>query len=247
MVTVRGVEIGTGKPKICVPITGKTVEEIFKQAKEIAPLLVEVVEWRVDYTEFVHDKDTILLVLEGLRKQLQNKILLFTFRTKKEGGEQELSEEEYFNLNKFAAETKLVDLIDLELFSSDDKLEFYMNEIHKSGCKVIVSNHDFQKTPEESEIVRRLSRMEQAGGDILKIAVMPQSPKDVVTLLSATCKASKILVQPVVTMSMAKLGAVSRITGEVFGSALTFGTVGEASAPGQIPVKQLTEYLEFFS
>ena len=247
MVTVRGVEIGTGKPKICVPITGKTVEEIFKQAKEIAPLLVEVVEWRVDYTGFVHDKDTILLVLEGLRKQLQNKILLFTFRTKKEGGEQELSEEEYFNLNKFAAETKLVDLIDLELLSSDDKLEFYMNEIHKSGCKVIVSNHDFQKTPEESEIVRRLSRMEQAGGDILKIAVMPQSPQDVVTLLSATCKASQLLVQPVVTMSMSKLGAVSRITGEVFGSALTFGTVGEASAPGQIPVKQLTEYLEFFS
>lgn len=247
MVTVRGVEIGSGKPKICVPITGKTVEEIFKQAKEIAPLEVEVVEWRVDYTEFVHDKDTILLVLEGLRKQLQNKILLFTFRTKKEGGEQELSEEEYFNLNKFAAETKLVDLIDLELFSSDDKLEFYMNEIHKSGCKVIVSNHDFQKTPEESEIVRRLSRMEQAGGDILKIAVMPQSPQDVVTLLSATCKASESLVQPVVTMSMAKLGAVSRITGEVFGSALTFGTVGEASAPGQIPVKQLAEYLEFFS
>lgn len=247
MVTVRGVEIGTGKPKICVPITGKTVEEIFKQAKEIAPLLVEVVEWRVDYTGFVHDKDTILLVLEGLRKQLQNKILLFTFRTKKEGGEQELSEEEYFNLNKFAAETKLVDLIDLELFSSNDKLEFYMNEIHKSGCKVIVSNHDFQKTPEESEIVSRLSRMEQAGGDILKIAVMPQSPQDVVTLLSATCKASQLLVQPVVTMSMSKLGAVSRITGEVFGSALTFGTVGEASAPGQIPVKQLTEYLEFFS
>ena len=247
MVTVRGVEIVTGKPKICVPITGKTVEDIFKQAKEIVPLEVEVVEWRVDYTEFVHDKDTILLALEGLRKQLQNKILLFTFRTQKEGGEQKLSEEEYFSLNKFAAETKLVDLVDLELFSSNDKLEFYMNEIHKSGCKVIVSNHDFQKTPEESEIVSRLSRMEQAGGDILKIAVMPQSPQDVVTLLSATCKASQLLVQPVVTMSMSKLGAVSRITGEVFGSALTFGTVGEASAPGQIPVKQLTEYLEFFS
>ena len=247
MVTVSFGDFGTGIFFICVPITGKTVEEIFKQAKEIAPLLVEVVEWRVDYTGFVHDKDTILLVLEGLRKQLQNKILLFTFRTKKEGGEQELSEEEYFNLNKFAAETKLVDLIDLELFSRNDKLEFYMNEIHKSGCKVIVSNHDFQKTPEESEIVSRLSRMEQAGGDILKIAVMPQSPQDVVTLLSATCKASQLLVQPVVTMSMSKLGAVSRITGEVFGSALTFGTVGEASAPGQIPVKQLTEYLEFFS
>ncbi|HAU88233.1 MAG TPA: type I 3-dehydroquinate dehydratase [Lachnospiraceae bacterium] len=247
MVTVRGIEIGTGKPKICVPITGRTLEEIFEQAKEIAPLLVEVVEWRVDYTGFAHDKNTILLVLEGLRKQLQNKILLFTFRTQKEGGEQELSDKEYFELNKFAAETKLVDLIDLELFSSDDKIDFYVSEIHKSGCKVIVSNHDFFKTPEESEIVSRLRRMEQAGGDILKIAVMPQSPQDVLTLLSATYKASESLVQPVVTMSMAKLGAVSRITGEVFGSALTFGTVGKASAPGQIPVKQLAKYLELFS
>lgn len=247
MVTVRGIEIGTGKPKICVPITGRTLEEIFEQAKEIAPLLVEVVEWRVDYTGFAHDKDTILLALEGLRKQLQNKILLFTFRTQKEGGEQELSDKEYFELNKFAAETKLVDLIDLELFSSDDKLDFYVSEIHKSDCKVIVSNHDFFKTPEESEIVSRLRRMEQAGGDILKIAVMPQSPQDVLTLLSATYKASESLVQPVVTMSMAKLGAVSRITGEVFGSALTFGTVGKASAPGQIPVKQLAKYLELFS
>lgn len=247
MVTVRGIEIGTGKPKICVPITGRTLEEIFEQAKEIEPLSIEVVEWRVDYAEFVHDKDIILQVLKGLRKQLQNKILLFTFRTKKEGGEQELSEKEYFELNQFAAETKLVDLIDLELFSSEDKIEFYVSEVHKSGCKVIISNHDFFKTPEKDEIVRRLSKMELVGGDILKIAVMPRTPQDVLTLLSATYKASESLEQPVVTMSMAKLGTVSRITGEVFGSALTFGTVGKASAPGQIPVKQLAEYLEFFA
>ena len=40
-------------------------------------------------------------------------------------------------------------------------------------------------------------------------------------------------------MSMGKLGVISRICGEVFGSAVTFGTAGKASAPGQLPANQL--------
>jgi 3-dehydroquinate dehydratase-1 len=42
--------------------------------------------------------------------------------------------------------------------------------------------------------------------------------------------------KPVITMSMGSVGALSRVCGEMSGSALTFGTVGAASAPGQIPV-----------
>jgi len=36
---------------------------------------------------------------------------------------------------------------------------------------------------------------------------------------------------------------VSRLTGELFGSALTFGAAKTASAPGQIPVTELREIL----
>ncbi|SET25618.1 type I 3-dehydroquinate dehydratase [[Clostridium] polysaccharolyticum] len=247
MIKIREIEFGAGTPKICVPITGRTQEEIFEQAKKIAPLKVEVVEWRVDYVQFLDSEKTILSVLKSLRNILGEKILLFTFRTKKEGGEQELEIETYLELNRMAAETGFVDLVDLEIFSSKEKLGYYIEMIHNAGCKIIASNHDFFKTPSEEEIISRLGKMEQAGADILKIAVMPQSAEDVATLLRATSKAASRFNKPVVTMSMAKLGAVSRMTGEVFGSAMTFGTVGEASAPGQIPVGKLREFLDFFS
>ena len=110
---------------------------------------------------------------------------------------------------------------------------------------VIGSNHDFQKTPKKQEIVSRLCQMQQLGMDVAKMAVMPQSEKDVRMLLEATAEMKEQHPQtPVITMSMGKMGVLSRMAGELFGSALTFGTVGQASAPGQIPVKELRKILE---
>jgi 3-dehydroquinate dehydratase-1 len=50
--------------------------------------------------------------------------------------------------------------------------------------------------------------------------------------------------RPVVTMSMSPLGAVSRLVGEAFGSALTFGSAGPSSAPGQLPANELQTALD---
>ena len=87
--------------------------------------------------------------------------------------------------------------------------------------------------------------MQQLGMDVAKMAVMPQSEKDVRMLLEATAEMKEQHPQtPVITMSMGKMGVLSRMAGELFGSALTFGTVGQASAPGQIPVKELRKILE---
>ena len=86
--------------------------------------------------------------------------------------------------------------------------------------------------------------MEEAGADIAKIAVMPESTEDVLTLLSATCKAKKELTCPVITMSMAGTGVISRLGGEVFGSSMTFGAAKKASAPGQLGVTDLSTVLD---
>ena len=93
-------------------------------------------------------------------------------------------------------------------------------------------------------MVSRLRRAEELGGDILKTAVMPQSSRDVLDLLSATEEVSRTSERPVVTMAMGELGIISRLSGELFGSAMTFGTVGYASAPGQIGIEPLREVLE---
>jgi len=133
--------------------------------------------------------------------------------------------------------------VDLELFSGDDMIRETIDLAHRHQVSVILSNHDFAATPKEEEILRRLHHMEDLGADIAKIAVMPQSAGDVLTLLSATHKASQSLSCPLITMSMKGTGLISRLSGEVFGSCLTFGSVKEASAPGQIEVGKLKEFL----
>ncbi len=78
---------------------------------------------------------------------------------------------------------------------------------------------------------------------------MPQSPQDVLTLLAATLTMKeKYATRPLITMSMGKSGGVSRVTGRLFGSAMTFGTVGQASArAGQIAIAKLREVMDMLS
>ena len=79
--------------------------------------------------------------------------------------------------------------------------------------------------------------METAGADALKIAVTPADAADVARLLRVTAETA-----PVITLSMGDLGLVSRLTGAVFGSALTFATPGDRpSAPGQPPIGLVCE------
>jgi 3-dehydroquinate dehydratase-1 len=67
----------------------------------------------------------------------------------------------------------------------------------------------------------------------------------VVTLLDATeCFTSQHAERPVITMAMGGLGVVSRIAGEAFGSCLSFGSVGEGSAPGQVSAGELGRILD---
>ena len=146
---------------------------------------------------------------------------------------------QYKELVKRAICSGLVDLVDIELFSDKDTVNELIALAKEKNVKTILSNHDFVKTPSGNEIFSRLKQMEEAGADIAKIAVMPESTEDVLTLLSATCKAKKELTCPVITMSMAGTGLISRLSGEVFGSCLTFGAAGNISAPGQIDALKL--------
>ena len=86
--------------------------------------------------------------------------------------------------------------------------------------------------------------MQDLDADIPKIAVSASEQEDVLTLLAATEEmVSEYADRPIITMSMAGTGLISRLCGEVFGSALTFGAVGKASAPGQMNAADLSEIL----
>jgi 3-dehydroquinate dehydratase-1 len=157
----------------------------------------------------------------------------------------DVSPETYADLCIAAAETGFADVVDVEIFTGDPVVERMIAGIHAAGKPVIASSHEFRSTPAKEEMIRRLRKMQDMGADILKIAVMPETKADVLTLLSATEEMARCHAErPLVTMSMSPAGVISRICGEAFGSAMTFGAVGETSAPGQIPVDRLNTVLK---
>ena len=190
-VQVKNTVIGEGRPKICVPIVGKTNTDILEEAKKITTLPVDVVEWRVDWFDDVFATEKVLETAKELQEVLKDIPVLLTFRTSKEGGEKEISVNDYAALNIAAAQSDYVDLIDVEAFTGDEVVKTIINAAHEAGVKVIASNHDFFKTPEKEEIIRRLCMMQELGADIPKIAVMPTCKQDVITLLSATLEMSE--------------------------------------------------------
>lgn len=239
-VKVRNVEIGVELPKICVPIVDKTEEEILETAGKIIQTKADLVEWRVDWFEEIFDFERVQNVLGKLREILGERPILFTCRTAKEGGEISLTEEQYSILNRCAIESGYADMIDVEVFGFSGAAKELISFAQNHNVVVVGSNHDFHATPSKDEIIRRLVFMQDIGADIPKLAVMPQDKQDVLTLLSATEEMVREHGStPVVTMSMGPHGVISRIAGKVFGSAMTFGTVGKASAPGQIAVEDL--------
>lgn len=244
-VIVRNVKIGEGIPKICVPVVGRTRAEIREAAKRICTIGADIVEWRADWYEEVFVSDRVEETARELRDILGEIPLLFTFRTAKEGGEKAIGKADYVELNQRAAETECIDLVDVEAFTGDDAVTAVIGTAHACNVKVVASNHDFHETPAKEEIVSRLRRMQKLGADILKIAVMPRDKKDVLTLLAATEEMySDYADRPIITMSMGGPGVVSRLCGEVFGSAVTFGSAGKASAPGQVEAEELRRVLK---
>lgn len=244
-VTVRGVAIGAGRPKICVPVLGRCEADILSSARTALDCRPDVVEWRMDWFDSVEQSGAVVLMLRQLRDVFSHTPLLCTFRSAKEGGQRELARSHYVDLLCRIIDTGDVDLVDVELFSGSEAVEQVVTTARQKGVAVIGSSHDFSQTPPEEEIICRLEQMAVLGCDIAKIAVMPQTPRDVLTLLSATERMrAKHPEVPIITMSMGQLGLVSRLCGEVFGSSLTFGAAGQASAPGQAPVEELRNILD---
>lgn len=243
-VKIKNMEIGKGMPKICVPITGKNRAEILEELKEIKEQKPELAEWRVDcYDEGAEDEKNWEM-LKTISDSLEQIPLLFTFRTAKEGGNREITFEDYVKLLKKAARTGMADIIDVEAFFEEAQTKELIEALKAENVKVLASNHHFHRTPAAEEIEDRMKRMDQYGADILKMAVMPSDTRDLITLLEATVKVGERSQKPVVTMSMGKTGVLSRICGEITGSCITFAAGKKASAPGQIQVRKMKELLE---
>lgn len=244
VVKIRNVVIGEGMPKICAPLVGKSLVELLEEASYLKELPLDLVEWRVDFYEDLLDIEKVKTVLQEIRKILSHIPIIFTFRSFKEGGQKEVSTEYYVKLNKEMIKTKLIDIVDIELFNDECHIKDMVSIAEENGVAIIISTHNFEKTPPKAEMLDKFNRATSFGAHIFKLAVMPSSTEDVINLLEAT----RIMKEhygnmPIITMAMGKKGLISRISGEIFGSAVTFGAGKSLSAPGQISVEELRKII----
>lgn len=231
--------------KTIVPITAKTKEQALAQAQVIANTAdADLAEFRIDLLSFASDTKQVIALGHELKKILGNKPMIATIRTKNEGGQLEISDADYGKTYQAYLKKPFMDWLDVEMFRDQKVVSEIVQKAHQKKVLVVMSNHDFQKTPSQDEIEKRLLKQDQMGADVLKIAVMPKTKQDVFTLMNATLKVSQQTTKPLLTMSMGQLGTISRVATANMGGSYSFGMIGEASAPGQIDVTKLKQILK---
>ena len=243
LLCIKGKIIGKGKPLVCVPVMESSKEEILRETRRLEEAHTEMIEWRVDAFENVESPNAIREILNEMKHIIKESILVYTFRSKNQGGCKALSAADIYDIHQVAAESDVVDFIDVEYFEAKNpQKEIAM--LREMGAYVIASHHDFEQTPDTEVIRMLLEQIRESGADVVKLAVMPQNMWDVLHLLEETNRFHENHPDyPLITMSMGAKGGISRVAGEFFGSCVTFGAGGQASAPGQLPVKQLEEIL----
>lgn len=240
-VRVRGVTIGEGRTKAMVSITEKTRDAVLARARLLGGMAeVDLVEFRLDHLA-APEPTAVAGMLPAVADAIKGKPLVITFRTKEEGGEKALTPAAYTALYEAVLASGAGDLFDVQSALLDHpQVRAMQAHVQGAGRRVILSSHDFHSTPSVAAMVQRLRHQQTLGGDICKIAVMPHDPADVLRLLEATWTMRHDHAdRPVFTMAMGGVGTVSRLAGETFGSAISVGSVGTSSAPGQVEVAQL--------
>ena len=216
--------------KLIVSVMPRSIEEA--QAIDVMRYHdADIIEWRADFLP----KEAILQVAPAIFEKFAGRELVFTLRTRSEGGQIELSSEEYVQIIKEVAQLYQPDYIDFEYFSYKDVFDQMLD-----FPNLVLSYHNFQETPEN--LMEILSELTSLNPKVVKIAVMANTEQDVLDLMNFT-RGFKTLnpEQEYVTISMGKVGKVSRITSDVTGSSWSFASLDEASAPGQISLSSMTK------
>ncbi len=239
---IKGISIGTGRPVICVPLTGTNEKEILLQAQNAVEQGARMLEWRADRFEAWQDVLAVRRVAARLAVLCHSTVFLVTLRTKNEGGSAAIAGEEYESWLRRVSRRPLADLLDVETDTCTNPRET-VRTVQQAGIYAVASHHDFAKTPPTEEMEACLRGMVSLGADIAKLAVMPRDLTDVLRLAEAACRV-KDAGTPLIALSMGALGAPTRVFGEWFGSSVTFASVGEGSAPGQMPFASVDAALD---
>jgi 3-dehydroquinate dehydratase type I len=215
--------------KICIPIVETTVERALVAIEEAEPW-ADLIEVRADYLKRVN----LASLLESRQKPF-----IVTHRRNEEGGNYKGGEGKRLGVLQDAIDLGS-DYIDVELASERSSLQGLVK--NKGKTKVILSFHDFRRTPSLKELQRLFDRMVRLGADVMKIVSFARSWEDNLTVLSLIPFA-KSRKQEIIAFCMGEKGILSRLFSPILGAAWTYASLSKvkASAPGQLTVGEMKE------
>ncbi len=261
MLKVKDLVLQPGRPKVAVPIISTSPEDIIRECEIVRENLpCDIIEWRADYylsaiedlDEKLQDKDTYLemiKLLDDINYIAAGMPIIFTIRSRGQGGMVDISRVQHDSIRDLVAQSQLVDFIDIEIFDENDTFDEYslrsqIEEIHKYGCRAILSYHDFERMLAPDEIVNLIRKMHELGADVSKLAATANSKEDAENLLKATALLTRNGIGPLVTIAMGEWGRSTRVAAGRYGSCITFAAGAAASAPGQTDTFTMKKWLD---
>lgn len=218
------------KYKTCVSIAENSSNRIKSNLKQ-ALKKSDYAEVRFDFLK----SEDIPQTLENIKDDLKK--IVCTLRPKSEGGKFEGTEKERIGILKLIAEYNPF-LLDVE-FNTIKKNKELGKYLKSTKTKLLVSWHDFKKTPKFSELKNKMNQMSKFSNNV-KIVTTAKSVKDSTTTLQLYGQNKK---NNLIAFAMGDNGRLSRILCLYLGSPYTYVSLGKPIAPGQFSVDEVKKII----
>lgn len=223
---------------LCIPLSFSDQPSMKTQTENLSLYHPDFIEWRRDYYTDTHPENE-KECLRHIRETFPHAGLIYTFRSQSEGGVGTWSLTKRQESICRCLEGNLADYIDTEASNSEPFLNTIKDVCRTSKANLILSYHNFKATPSPMAIIQKLTAIESLNPDVIKIALMAQTPDDIRRSICAVSQYSETTNKPIIFIAMGPYGCIVRSAPELFGGSLSFATAGESTAPGQLTPKRI--------
>jgi len=221
---------------ICASIPAENPESLRDKINRAFSSGANYVEIRFDFLD-LSDMEEALKIAETFREKA-----IFTLRTSAEGGKFKANINDRIEWLKKLAMAKPM-LLDIE-YSTIQSNEDLANYCKTQKIPVLLSWHDFEKTPPKDQLRCMLEKMRVYSNHI-KMVTTAINIVDALRILDLYENAVE---SNLIAFSMGEAGIISRIMCTIIGkSPFTYAALEESIAPGQLTVVQMRDIYDKIS
>ncbi|VDG18807.1 type I 3-dehydroquinate dehydratase [Lactobacillus sp.] [Lactiplantibacillus mudanjiangensis] len=238
-VKIGMVTLDARRPKLGVVLAGHTRDQLMGQAAQVLTSAAQIVEWRLDQYVELDNRAELVNTAAQLRQLLGTVPIIATLKP------QVVTPETYYQVYVTLANNRAVDALNLDLTMVNDAGFMPLTQqMRQQQVPLILSQTYDQALPTVKDLVADYQALAAEGADVAQLTVRTTSELETLTLMTATAKAREQLTLPLIATVMGPFGQYAAVSGQLMGSSVIFGAVGQITAPGQLTVSQLKQSLQ---